>query len=50
MTYYTDPTGKQYQTPDGKPAASGVPVQIHTPTGPVPGTMDGTNAVPNKQQ
>jgi hypothetical protein len=42
-----DVTGVIYSTPDNKPAPSGVHITIHTPTGPVQGTMVGQHAVPN---
>jgi hypothetical protein len=34
-----DITRTPYSSPDGKPASSGTHITIHTPTGPVPGTM-----------
>jgi len=36
-----------YSSPDGKPAGHGVSVVIHTPNGPVNGTMVGGHVQPN---
>jgi hypothetical protein len=47
---FTDKSGKQFETPDGKqPGSFGVPVTIHTPNGPQSGTWQGGYAVPDKK-
>jgi len=48
MSDLKDSNGTPYSTPDGKPAQGGTSVTIHSPNGPVPGTMVGGYATPNK--
>ena len=44
-----DQSGATYSSPDGKPAASGVPVTIHGSNGPTQGTMVSGYVAPNKK-
>ena len=44
-----DPAGTIYTPPNPTgPVASGTAITIHGPNGPVPGHMNGTEAVPDK--
>jgi hypothetical protein len=43
-----DACGTPYSTPGSGPAPSGTPITIHSPNGPVQGTLVGGMAIPIK--
>jgi hypothetical protein len=48
MSDWKDCTGTPYSNSDKQPAMGGTSITIHTPNGPVAGTMIGGYATPNK--